>query len=184
MEHQTPLAAWESFYVVVGSSAAALIGLQFIVIVLLTEIRRRGSMKQIDAFATPTILHFSAVLLLSAIVNAPWPSLASADIAIGLCGAAGVTYGVIVVRRAKRQTGYDMVLEDWIWHTILPLIAYAGVAIAAVVLRRQILFSLFVVGGSALLLLFIGIHNAWDTVTYLALDHLRAPDTHGESSKP
>ena len=26
--------------------------------------------------------------------------------------------------------------------------------------------AVFVVGGAALLLLFIGIHNAWDTVTY------------------
>ena len=29
--------------------------------------------------------------------------------------------------------------------------------------------ALFVIAATALLLLFIGIHNAWDTVTYVAL---------------
>ncbi|MEP6993322.1 MAG: hypothetical protein ABI968_02285 [Acidobacteriota bacterium] len=29
-----------------------------------------------------------------------------------------------------------------------------------------------VIGATTLLLLFIGIHNAWDTVTYIALDRL------------
>lgn len=66
------LSGWEDFYVIVGSSAGALIGLQFVVITLIAEIpivrdvERAGS-----AFATPTIVHFGAVLLLSALVSAP-----------------------------------------------------------------------------------------------------------------
>ena len=57
-----PLAAWESFYVIVGSSGAALTGLQFVVIVLVAESRRRRTLREIDAFGTPTIVHFSAAL--------------------------------------------------------------------------------------------------------------------------
>jgi hypothetical protein len=30
--------------------------------------------------------------------------------------------------------------------------------------------SLFIVGFSALMLLFIGIHNAWDAVTYITIE--------------
>jgi hypothetical protein len=48
------LAAWESFYVIVGSSAAALTGLQFVVVALLAENRIRSTTREIDAFATPT----------------------------------------------------------------------------------------------------------------------------------
>ena len=33
----TPLAGWENFYVIVGSSAGALIGLQFVVITLIAD---------------------------------------------------------------------------------------------------------------------------------------------------
>ena len=178
----SPLAAWESFYVIVGSSAAALIGLQFVVIALLAETRKHSSPKEIDAFATPTILHFGAALLISSILSAPWPSLLGAGIAVGICGFIGVGYVVVVIRRARRQTGYQMVMEDWVWHVALPLIAYAVLAAAAITLRRHVLISLFAVAGTALLFLFIGIHNAWDTVTYIALDHIQASDVPAEPS--
>ena len=176
----SPLVAWESFYVIIGSSAGALIGLQFVVIALLAETRRRSTAREIDAFATPTILHFGAALLVSSILSAPWPSLSSTGVALGICGSLGVVYVGVVIRRARLQTLYQLVLEDWVWHVALPLIAYAALAAAAFTLARHVLVSLFVVGGTALLLLFIGIHNAWDTVTYIALDHVQAPDVPGE----
>lgn len=67
---RSPLAAWETFYVIVGSSGAALTGLQFVVIALVAESRRKSTFKEIDAFGTPTIVHFCAVLLVSAILSA------------------------------------------------------------------------------------------------------------------
>ena len=90
-----------------------------------------------------------------------------------MCGAAGVVYGVIVVIRARRQTGYRPVFEDWLWHAVLPLIAYALLLVGAVMLRSYPQPVLFVVGATTLLLLFIGIHNAWDTVTYIAVGALQ-----------
>src|SRR5213595_717606 len=101
-----PLAAWESFYVIVGSSSAALIGLQFVVIALLSETNMRRSSQEIDAFATPTILHFGAALLVSAIVSAPWPALWSVALALGMCGSVGTAYVGVVISRARRQTHY------------------------------------------------------------------------------
>lgn len=172
---RSPLVAWESFYVIVGSSGAALTGLQFVVIALIADAKAQATARQIDAFGTPTIVHFCAVLLMSAILSAPWHGLSSVSLALGACGVVGVVYGVIVVRRARRQTGYRPVWEDWLWHAVLPLIAYALLLIAAVLLRSYPGASLFVVGATALLLLFIGIHNAWDTVTYIAVGGLQPP---------
>ena len=164
---------WESFYVVIGSSAAALTGLQFVVIALVTETRRKGSARQIDAFATPTIVHFCSVLLMSAILTAPWPTLLGADVSLGICGAAGVAYTSVVIRRTRAQvhspTGYTPVFEDWLCHTILPMLAYASLVAASFTVGRYTVPSLFVVGGVALLLLFVAIHNAWDTVTYVVV---------------
>jgi hypothetical protein len=171
--HETiasPIAAWESFYVIVGSSAAALTGLQFVVIALIAEAGRRSTRREIDAFGTPTVVHFCAVLLLAAILTAPWRALANAGLALGASGVAGVTYAAIVLRRARRQKGYKPVFEDWLWHTILPFLSYLGILVAAVLLLRDTAPALFVIGAAALLLLFIGIHNAWDTVTYITFD--------------
>ena len=75
METSAPsaLALWENFYVIVGSSAGALIGLQFVVITLIADIPiGHGAAQAGDAFATPTIVHFGAVLLLAAVLSAPW----------------------------------------------------------------------------------------------------------------
>jgi len=166
------MAAWENFYVIIGSSSAALIGLQFVVMALVAETRRPSTTREIDAFGTPTIVHFSAVLLVSSIQSAPWPSLSSIAVVLGICGGAGLAYTGIVIARARRQTGYQLVLEDWIWHVVLPLIAYASVLAAAFALNRYAVPSQFTIAGAALLLLFIGIHNAWDTVTYITLGHV------------
>ena len=169
---------WANFYVIIGSSAAALTGLQFVVIALVTETRRKGSARQIDAFATPTIVHFCSVLLMAAILTAPWPTLSGADVSLGLCGGAGVAYVSVVIRRTRAQTraqaGYTPVFEDWLCHAILPMLAYASLLTASLALGRYTVPSLFVVGGAALLLLFVGIHNAWDTVTYIAINHLQS----------
>jgi len=73
------------------------------------------------------------------------------------------------MRRARRQTSYTPVLEDWLFHTAFPLVAYAAILIAALVLRRDPEHSLFAVAMAVLGLVLIGIHNAWDTVTYVAL---------------
>lgn len=172
---RSPLVAWANFYVIVGSSAAALTGLQFVVMALITEIGARSSPRQIDAFGTPTIVHFCAVLLISAILSAPWLNLSSAGVALGVCGAAGLVYGVITVWRARLQKGYTPVLEDWIFHAVLPLIAYPLLLVAAVLLRRSPQQVLFLIGATALLLLLVGIHNAWDTVTYIAVGGLQKP---------
>jgi len=177
----SPLAAWESFYVIVGSSAAALTGLQFVVIVLGAEVKALVD-STTRAFATPTIVHFCAVLLISAILSAPWSALSSAGLCLGTCGVAGFAYVVMVIRHTRRQTEYEPVLEDWLSHGALPLIAYVALLAAGLALQRHPAPSLFVIGGTALLLLFIGIHNAWDSVTYIALERRQRPEGPGDQS--
>src|SRR5882724_9866505 len=118
---QSPLVVWENFYVIVGSSGGALTGLQFVVMALIAQVRKRSTAREVDAFGTPTIVHFCAVLLVSATMSAPWRGLSNVSLALGACGAAGVVYGVIVASRARRQTGYRPVLVDWLWHAVLPL---------------------------------------------------------------
>ena len=181
--HVAPLARWESFYVIVGSSGAALTGLQFVVITLIAESRRPHGSPQLRAFGTPTIVHFCAVLLLSAIASAPWDALSGAAVAFGLCGVVGVAYVVVIVRWARSQSGYVPVLEDWIWHAVLPFAAYAAIVAAAFEVPGHPAPALFVVGAAAVLLLFIGIHNAWDTVTYIVVDQPQDGESPAEARK-
>lgn len=86
------------------------------------------------------------------------------------CRSRGVTYVVIVVRRARKQTDYQLVLEDWLWHTVFPLVSYTALLFAAIVLPGNPAPALFVIGATTVLLLSTGIHNAWDTVTYIVIE--------------
>ena len=166
----TALNGWENFYVIVGSSAGALIGLQFVVITLIADRPIKGMAQASGAFASPSVVHFAVVLLLSAIVSAPWNDMAIVALLWGLLGICGVVYTAIIVVRMRRQTAYQPVFEDWMFHFLLPLIAYAVLVVSAYLAQSHARPAMFFVGAASLLLLFIGIHNAWDAVTYHVFD--------------
>ena len=167
----TTLAGWENFYVIVGSSAGALIGLQFVVLTLISQMPIRQDLSRAGAaFSTPTIVHFGTVLLLSAILNAPWHGIISAAVAWGLVGLVGIVYTLAIARHMREQTLYQPVFEDWLCHVVLPAAAYATLAISAYATQSHAYEALFGVATAALLLLFCAIHNAWDAVTYHVLN--------------
>jgi hypothetical protein len=164
------LAAWGSYYVIVGSSAGALTGLMFVVVTLMAELEMRSTQPTFSAFATPTIVHFCVALAISAAMSAPWPALSGIALFLAGCGALGFVYCVMVGRRMFRQTQYTPVFEDWLWHVVLPHVAYIAIIAAGIGLFRAATPSLFALAAGTLLLVFVGIHNAWDTVTYIAFE--------------
>ena len=171
-------AEWDSFYVIVGSSAGALIGLQFVVMTLIAVRPPRGGPEVGGAFATPTVVHFVSVLLISVLARVPWPGMTAAAIAFGLSGICGTLYALVVVRRMARQNSYRPDFEDWFFHAVLPLFAYAGLATSAIAAPTYPSQALFGIGGAALLLLFTAIHNAWDSTAYQVFVRGRdRPDT-------
>jgi hypothetical protein len=162
------LKEWESFYVIIGSSAAALTGLMFVVIALQSESRLARAGEASQAFATPTVVHFCGVLLVAAILSTPGHTVRSLFHCLLATGVAGLAFSAIVVNRARRQKVYAMVTEDWLWHMILPALAYAAVVAAAITLLLEPHPALYVVGAATVILLFIGIHNAWDAALWIA----------------
>jgi hypothetical protein len=163
------LAGWDNFYVIAGSSGAALIGLQFVVMTLIAEMRVGGEAGPIGAFGTPTVVHLGSALVISAIMSAPWPSLFAISIALRVFGIGGAGYSLAVIHRTRRQTAYLPLWQDWLWHVVLPGCAYAALALAAAFLPTSTRLALFAVAGVALGLLLIAIHNTWDTVIYLVV---------------
>lgn len=185
------LDAWEGFYLIVGGAGAALTGLQFVVMSVLDGARSRGDSRlsadpgSLGAFGTPTVVHFCAALLMSGIITAPWETIGGLKTALVVTGAAGLAYGAITIWRARRQSGYKPVLEDWLFHALFPLLAYGGIMGGGTLLRRDLEDALFIVAAMSLFLLFIGIHNAWDTVTYLMIgDGHSPPDSAQAPSRP
>jgi hypothetical protein len=135
---------WESFYVIVGA-----------------------------AFSSPNVVHFSAALLLSALMRVPWHGIGPAALLWGTVGFAGTLYIFVVARRMRAVAGYRADWEDWTYHAFLPLVAYVLLLLSAFAARWHAHESLLGVATATLLQLFIGIHNSWDTVSYHVLVRAR-----------
>ena len=93
-----------------------------------------------------------------------------AAVVLGCCGLGGVAYSLMAIRHAKKQTSYHPDWEDWMWYSWLPLAAYGCLALSGIVIMETAMPGLFMVAAVCLALLFIGIHNSWDSVTYLAVN--------------
>jgi hypothetical protein len=170
------LGPWSNFFVMTASAAAGLTGLMFVVITLVTGTERlRRAPGGISAFSTPTVMHFCAALLVSATLIAPWRSLFGPATVLGLAGLAGIAYLSRVIFLTKGLTDYEPDIEDWIWYTLLPFLAYSTILAGALALPAFAIIALFVLAAGVALLIFIGIRNAWDIVTYIAIGAPREP---------
>jgi hypothetical protein len=169
----TSLDGWEGFYLIIGLSAAALTGLMFVVITLTAENREIDAAGGLDAFASPTVLHFCAVLLVAAILTTPGHTTASLSFSLSVCGIGGMAYSSRIIvrmrRLMRRENQYTPVRSDWVWHCLLPLIAYVCLLGSAAVVWASADAALYSVAAGALLLLYIGIHNSWDAATWMAV---------------
>ena len=172
---------WDSFYVIVGGSAGALIGLQFVVMTLIAERPSLRAAEAGTAFGTPTIVHFSVALLLSALMRAPWQSAIVLATVLGVIGLSGMAYAVLTALRMRKQSAYLPDFGDWMFFMALPLVAYALLTVSAFWAGAHLREALFGIGASALGLLFIGIHNAWDSVAYLVF--VRPPASEPQQDK-
>ena len=160
-------AEWETFYVIVGSSAAALTGLQFVVVALSADVTV-GHGSDVEVFATPTIVHFCAVLLIAASIAVPRQTPRTLAVCLAAIGIFGLVYVVAVTMRVGRSTGYMPVLEDWIFHSILPIAAYTIILTSGIGASSHEGGALYFIAAAAVLLLLVGIHNAWDAAVYIS----------------
>jgi hypothetical protein len=180
----TFLTAWASFYVLTGTSAATLTGLMFVVLTLVARTERlRRAREGTATFSTPTVMHFGAALLISGVLAAPWRSLLLLSIMLMVASLIGVVYMVYVMLRTRRLSIYIADLEDWLWYSILPFVSYGVMLAGAIGLLAAPAAALFVLAGSVLFLIFIGIRNSWDIVTFIATGQADELDPNPEDKR-
>jgi len=165
------LEGWGEFYVIVGAAAAALTGLMFVVIALRAEgVRSTRSVDRFEAYATPTLVTFSTVLVIAALATVPEHSDTSLAVCLLLSGIAGLIYTCYNTRQVQGQQGYEY-MSDWAWRHVAPGIDYVALFVAGVVVWLNDALALYLVGATAVVMLFIGVHNAWDTAVWIAAEH-------------
>ena len=176
------LGSWQNFYMIMGTAAATLTGLMFVVTTLIAGIDTHASTLNagVSAFNTPTVVHFCAVLLLAGILSAPWQTFSSVSVLLGLLGLGMLSYLMIIMRRMRQMPNYQSTLEDWLWYMAFPLLAHVFLIIAALVLPENSAPALYIVSAVMMMLLLTGIRNAWDMVTFLAIERSHSENKSSE----
>ena len=160
---------WDEFYFMTGSSAAALIGLLFVVATL-TAGRDRSTVETgSKLFTTPLVCHFGAVLVLSAAALVPSITPAAYALLSGAIALVGAGFGAwiaIGISRFPYENKADW-FDIW-WYGIIPAIIYALLGVAAAAIAADEPWALVALAVAQMALLLTTIHNAWDLVTFLA----------------
>ncbi len=156
--------AWHDFYVIVGGAAAGLTGLMFIVVSLGGTVRRAAP--GVRAFVTPTVVFFSSIVVVAAIMAMPTLPAAAVATVLAVGGVGGLAY-MIVIRGHQMWRNSSLDWLDWWWYISLPFLTYLLTIVAAAVIWLRGAFGLLLLGGTMLLLLVIAIHNAWDLVLWM-----------------
>jgi hypothetical protein len=83
---------------------------------------------------------------------------------LGIGGFAGSIYSIVVASRIRKM---NLDLADRCCYAILPILAYLAVTATAVWAAWDIEVALEVLAASFVLLLIIGMRNAWDMATFM-----------------
>lgn len=159
---------WQNFYLLVGTASATLTGLLFVAVSLGTHMVT-GREDSVRTFVTPTLVHFIAVVVTATVLLIPTHTVWSLSGMLLVIGVTSVTYAIQIILQMARGLNRDSVdPAHWLWHAALPLISYALVAGASIWLLAGSLAALDGLAASAVLLMIVGVHNAWDLVLWLA----------------
>src|SRR5690242_1536293 len=125
---------WENFYLIVGPSAGALIGLMFVVVTLTAGRERDQTERGKHLYTSPIVWHLAVVLLLSGAAVAPTINPKLFGVLTGSVALLGIVMGVrstLGIARGKLTGPENNVFDTW-WYGVIPAIVYVGLAGAAV----------------------------------------------------
>ncbi|MEA2999646.1 MAG: hypothetical protein QOK17_1479 [Sphingomonadales bacterium] len=166
-------AGWEDFYLLIGSAAAALVGLLFVVSTLTAGRPRSLVLRGNRLYLSPIVGHFGAIVLLSGAAMAPTVTPATFAVATGLIALIGLLAGLRIARAIRRASPGEMF--DACWYGLVPAVLYVLLGAAAFGLAAARLWAPSAVAALLMALLLVCIHNAWDLVTWLAPGRDEAP---------
>ena len=166
---QNLLHDWQMFYTLTGTAGATLAGLMFVAVTMIERVlrQRSGSLQTLRLYSEPALLAFVFTLVLSALLLMPDLSATGFDTLMLAAGLVSVGYNAATIRQLVKGSKGGWDASDWLWYCVVPLACSALLLIAGVFGLRETLTPAFTIFGvTLLLLLMMGIRNAWDMVTF------------------
>jgi hypothetical protein len=162
---------WSNFYYLIGSAAAGLIGLLFVVMTLTSGLDRSRARRGAALYMTPTIVHFGVVFTISALTMAPGLGMQGAAVLCGFVAVLGLACAgraFVGFRKPRKEGAEPPHWSDFWLYAALPTALYGGVIAACAGVWARASWATLAMAGLLLTLLLLGIRNAWDLVSSIA----------------
>jgi hypothetical protein len=158
---------WHEFYLLIGTSGAALTGLMAVVVSISPDTIASRPHDAVRAFLTPTMVFFTTTVAVSALMLVPHIARAPLALLLALIGVACLGY-LLWVGGHRQWRKQKLDAEDWIFFIGLPFLSYLLLFVAAIAIWLGSAFGPMLLAFATVLLLVNGIHNAWDLVIWLS----------------
>jgi hypothetical protein len=167
---------WENFYYLMGSAAAALIGLMFIAVSLTHNFNAEKAERGQRLFMTPTVMQFAIILAIAGMALAPKLTPTAHRWAMGALAGWGLAYTAPGTWRLAMDKNSGAHWTDFWFYGFAPVAIYVVFETAIVdwLLPRDLACNLLAL--SLLALLMTSIRNAWDLVTWIAPRRNTSPE--------
>lgn len=172
---------WSEFYLLVGSAAAVLIGLIFVVISLMQDRSRSSVLAGSKLYMGPIVLGVSFVLVLSAAALTPGiqrHQFAAIAAVVALWGLARGIRSILGIRRllADREVHWT---DPW-FYGVIPSLIYVALGAVAFAFWMECPWAHDGIAAATIAILLSAIRNEWDLITWIA----PKPDTPGFGDQP
>jgi hypothetical protein len=160
---------WDSFYLMIGGAAGALIGLLFVVATLTGGLGPDKAQLGARIYLTPTVFHLAVVLTVSAITAVPrLPAPAYAAL-LTAAAVLGLIYSLNVGRMLRGPVHLEEAHWTDFWcYAVMPGVAYLAQTAGATALGMGVWWAQDALAVALIALLLITIRNAWDLVVTIA----------------
>jgi hypothetical protein len=160
---------WDSFYLMLGSSAGALIGLLFVVATLGGNLAHDQAEPGQRTYMTPLVFHLAIVLVLSCVTAVPGLRDRAGGLIVGGAGVLGLAYAIwIMCRLRSRKLPTPPHWSDFWFYGFGPAAIYLALIASAIMVATSQPAAADLVALFLTALLMTTIRNAWDLVTWLA----------------
>ena len=160
---------WANFYQLLGTAAAALVSLLFVVATLNAGQEIERAMRGVSIFLTPIVLHLSLVLAICAVALAPGLSAQTLGAALALAALVGFAQSARVAWRIRAGETPGSVHWSDVWcYGYAPCASYVALAGVAAGVAAGLADAPAALAATLLGMLLLAIRNAWDLVTWLA----------------
>jgi hypothetical protein len=158
---------WHDFYLVLGPSAAALIGLLFVVVSLTGNLERDTAIRGVRVFMTPIVFHLGVLVLLSGLALFPKVSEDFVGAIAFTCGLVGLAYAAYVCRAFVSKTVESYDGDLWRYGFGVGAL-YVGLVVAAALILFDEPLGPYVLAVVQIALFLLMVNNAWDLVVFIA----------------